>query len=72
MELVLKLVHFKEDRKDRKINEYDLVFLPIIWQRHFYVVCFNIKHSRVDVLYNSAGGDTLSIKKSMMDGWKFW
>ncbi|KAF5769442.1 putative papain-like cysteine peptidase superfamily [Helianthus annuus] len=68
MELVLKLVRFKEDRKDRKINEYDLVFLPIIWQRHFYVGCFNIKHSRVGVLDNTVVEDTLSIEEKY-DGW---
>ncbi|MFS7965803.1 putative papain-like cysteine peptidase superfamily [Helianthus anomalus] len=68
MELVLKLPHFKEDRKDRKINEYDLVLVPIIWQKHFYVACFNLKHSRVDVLDKSAGGNILNIKKKY-DGW---
>ncbi|MFS7948452.1 hypothetical protein Hanom_Chr06g00560181 [Helianthus anomalus] len=36
IELVLKLARFKEDRKDRKINEYDLVFLPIIWHTFLY------------------------------------
>ncbi|MFS7914257.1 putative papain-like cysteine peptidase superfamily [Helianthus anomalus] len=70
MELVLKHAHFKEDWKDRKINEYDLVFLPIIWGRHFYVACFNIKHNRVDVLNNINVEDKLNIEKNMMDGWK--
>ncbi|MFS7934557.1 putative papain-like cysteine peptidase superfamily [Helianthus anomalus] len=68
MELVLKLARFKEDRKDRKINEYDLVFVPIISQRHFYVVFFNLKYNRVDILDNSTGGDTLSIKRKY-DEW---
>ncbi|MFS7991586.1 putative Ulp1 protease family catalytic domain, papain-like cysteine peptidase superfamily [Helianthus anomalus] len=68
MEYVLKLARFKEDQKDRKINEYDLVFVPIIWKKNFYVVCFNLKHNRVDVLDNNAGRDTPSIKKTY-DGW---
>ncbi|MFS7932021.1 putative Ulp1 protease family catalytic domain, papain-like cysteine peptidase superfamily [Helianthus anomalus] len=63
METVLKDARFKEDLKDKKIKDYDLVFMPIIWQRHFYVICFNLKSYKVDVLDNSAQYDDLSIEK---------
>ncbi|MFS7914879.1 putative Ulp1 protease family catalytic domain, papain-like cysteine peptidase superfamily [Helianthus anomalus] len=68
MATVLKNARFKGDQKDRNIINYELVFVPIIWTRHFYVVCFNIKHHRVDVLDNSAVEDKLSIKDKY-DGW---
>ncbi|MFS7995129.1 putative papain-like cysteine peptidase superfamily [Helianthus anomalus] len=62
MATVLKNACFKGDQKNRYIKDYELVFVPIIWARHFYIVCFNIKHSRVDVLDNNAVEDDLSIK----------
>ncbi|MFS7953562.1 hypothetical protein Hanom_Chr07g00620151 [Helianthus anomalus] len=36
--------------------------------KHFFVVCFNLKHSRVDVLDNSTIEDKLSIKDKYR-GW---
>ncbi|KAJ0435663.1 hypothetical protein HanIR_Chr17g0895761 [Helianthus annuus] len=60
---------FKEDKKDRYIQDYELVFMPIIWARHFYVICFNLKHSKVDVLDNSVVEDDLSIEKKYA-GWE--
>ncbi|MFS8021353.1 putative papain-like cysteine peptidase superfamily [Helianthus anomalus] len=55
-------------KKTGKINEYELVFVPIKWEKHFYVVCFNLKHSRVDILDNIVVEDKLSIKDKY-DGW---
>ncbi|MFS7992680.1 putative papain-like cysteine peptidase superfamily [Helianthus anomalus] len=62
MATVLKNARFKGEQKNRNIKEYELVFVPIIWKRHFYVVCFNLKHSRVDVSDNSAVEDTFNIR----------
>ncbi|MFS8005420.1 hypothetical protein Hanom_Chr13g01237141 [Helianthus anomalus] len=52
-----------------KENEYELVFVPIIWEKHFYVVCFNLKHYIVEVLDNNAVEDKLNIKDKY-DGWE--
>ncbi|MFS7904587.1 putative Ulp1 protease family catalytic domain, papain-like cysteine peptidase superfamily [Helianthus anomalus] len=68
MAAVLNNSRFKGDWKDRNIKDYELVFVPIIWKRHFYVVCFNLKHSRVDILDNNAKEDKLSIKDKYR-GW---
>ncbi|MFS7931479.1 hypothetical protein Hanom_Chr04g00356461 [Helianthus anomalus] len=68
MATVLKNACFKEDTKDRYIEDYELVFVLITWARHFYVICFNIKHSRVDVLDNNVVEDYLSIKGKYV-GW---
>ncbi|MFS8024993.1 putative papain-like cysteine peptidase superfamily [Helianthus anomalus] len=68
METVLKNARFKGEKKDKNIKDYELVFVPIIWARHFYVVCFNIKHESVNVLDNSGAEDDLSIEKKYV-GW---
>ncbi|MFS8000622.1 hypothetical protein Hanom_Chr12g01180511 [Helianthus anomalus] len=72
MATVLKNARFKGEQEYRNIKDYELVFVLIIWDRHYYIVCFNIKHERVDVLDNNANEDKLGIKKSMLDRWKSW
>ncbi|MFS7978572.1 hypothetical protein Hanom_Chr10g00917021 [Helianthus anomalus] len=68
MEAVLKIASFKGDQKDKNIKDYELVFVPIIWASHFDVVCFNIKHERVDDWITAVTGMTSALKASMMDG----
>ncbi|MFS7911191.1 hypothetical protein Hanom_Chr02g00115161 [Helianthus anomalus] len=63
MATVLKNTRFEGDQTDINIKDYELFFVPIIWARNFYVVCFNIKNKRVDVLDNSIVEDKLSIEK---------
>ncbi|MFS8003840.1 putative Ulp1 protease family catalytic domain, papain-like cysteine peptidase superfamily [Helianthus anomalus] len=62
MKINLIDARFKEDLKGKIIKDYELVFIPIIWARHFYVIYFNLKSYKVDVLENSAHCDGLSIE----------
>ncbi|MFS7947263.1 putative papain-like cysteine peptidase superfamily [Helianthus anomalus] len=66
METVLTDPHFKGDLKDRMINNYDQVFIPIIWAKHFYVICFNLQSYKVDILDNSAAKDNLSVETNIL------
>ncbi|MFS8009166.1 putative Ulp1 protease family catalytic domain, papain-like cysteine peptidase superfamily [Helianthus anomalus] len=68
MSTVLKDARSKKDLKDITINDYDLIFMPIIWSKHFYIICFNLRSYKVDVLDNSASYDDKSIVKYMTSG----
>ncbi|MFS8034678.1 hypothetical protein Hanom_Chr17g01584001 [Helianthus anomalus] len=68
MATVLKNACFKGNWKDRNIKDYELVFVPILWQRHFYVNRFNLKHNGVVVLDNNTVEDKLSIEDKYR-GW---
>ncbi|KAK1366439.1 hypothetical protein POM88_042000 [Heracleum sosnowskyi] len=44
------------------ISNVDLVFFPIHYINHFYVICFNLKNPAVEILDNSnIGGDSTTI-----------
>ncbi|PWA59002.1 ulp1 protease family, C-terminal catalytic domain-containing protein [Artemisia annua] len=40
-----------------KINEFDMVFFPIILHTHFFLLCFDLKHDCYDIIDNIATGD---------------
>ncbi|KAL8239076.1 hypothetical protein R6Q59_015643 [Mikania micrantha] len=35
------------------ISGFELVFVPVINQQHFYLMCFNLKTSKVELIDNS-------------------
>ncbi|MFS8033356.1 hypothetical protein Hanom_Chr17g01568591 [Helianthus anomalus] len=39
-----------------------MVFIPKIWAKHFYIICFNLQLYKVDVFDYSAAEDNLSIE----------
>ncbi|MFS7997937.1 hypothetical protein Hanom_Chr12g01147861 [Helianthus anomalus] len=51
----------KDSFRNKEFNNHMQTVLKIIWARHFYVVCFNIKHSTIDVLDNNAVEDKVNI-----------
>jgi len=50
------------------INDYELVFIPIIWQKHYYLMCFNLKNVAVKVIDNSANEPNMALTKKY-SGW---
>ncbi|XP_071735981.1 uncharacterized protein [Rutidosis leptorrhynchoides] len=40
------------DRQYRAVSNIDLVFFPVIQDRHFYLICFDLKVGKVELLYN--------------------
>jgi len=50
------------------IEEFELIFIPILYQRHYYLMCFNLKTSVVEVIDNNAAEPdaTVTVKYS---GW---
>ncbi|KAI7743162.1 hypothetical protein M8C21_006643 [Ambrosia artemisiifolia] len=51
----LNLALSKNDIKS--INEVDLLFMPIVSSKHIYVICFNMKTLKIEILDNSKLGD---------------
>ncbi|PWA66942.1 ulp1 protease family, C-terminal catalytic domain-containing protein [Artemisia annua] len=50
MDIILKTTN-------ESINEFDMVFFPIILHTHFFLLCFDLKHDCYDIINNSAAGD---------------
>jgi predicted AAA+ superfamily ATPase len=50
------------------LNGFDLVFVPIIQESHFYMVSFNLKESKVEVIDNSGAMPDMSVAKKY-SGW---
>ncbi|GJU19627.1 ulp1 protease family, C-terminal catalytic domain-containing protein [Tanacetum coccineum] len=42
---------------NEQINEFDMVFFPIILHKHFFLLCFDLKHDCYDIIDNMATGD---------------
>ena len=40
----------------KSINEVDLLFMPIVSSDHIYVICFNMKNPKIEILDNSKLG----------------
>ncbi|XP_076911404.1 uncharacterized protein LOC143569345 [Bidens hawaiensis] len=45
------------------IEEYELMFIPILHAKHFYVMCFNMKSAKVEVLDNLGGDEEFDSKQ---------
>ncbi|KAL8259002.1 hypothetical protein R6Q59_026955 [Mikania micrantha] len=50
------------------LSEFDLVFVPIINQQHFYLMCFNLKTPKVEIIDNSGVMPRMSVTKKY-SGW---
>ncbi|KAL8199570.1 hypothetical protein R6Q57_013138 [Mikania cordata] len=49
------------------ISAFDLVFVPIINQQHFYMMCFNLKTPKVEIIDNSGVMPRMSVTKKYLD-----
>ncbi|KAD6454221.1 hypothetical protein E3N88_08927 [Mikania micrantha] len=49
------------------ISAFDLVFVPIINQQHYYVMCFNLKTPKVEITDNSGVMPRMSVAKKYSD-----
>ncbi|KAD5960729.1 hypothetical protein E3N88_12201 [Mikania micrantha] len=50
------------------ISGFELVFVPIINQQHFYIMCFNLKTPKVEIINNSGVMPRMSVTKKY-SGW---
>ncbi|KAL3652099.1 hypothetical protein CASFOL_001780 [Castilleja foliolosa] len=44
------------------LNEVEIFIFPIFQAEHFYIICFNIKSKRIDIIDNSKAKDELPIE----------
>ncbi|KAK1358888.1 hypothetical protein POM88_043362 [Heracleum sosnowskyi] len=51
---------FVLEKYEADINNIDMMFFPIHHVNHYYVVCFNIKNTSIDLLDNYKHGDCLT------------
>ncbi|KAI7732333.1 hypothetical protein M8C21_010072, partial [Ambrosia artemisiifolia] len=49
----------------KTIKKFDLVFVPIIQSKHYYLMCFNIKEPKTILIDNIASGNV----EDMYNGW---
>ncbi|KAK1384733.1 hypothetical protein POM88_022468 [Heracleum sosnowskyi] len=63
MDKTMKFVRFCSNldfvlhRHNVNINDVDLIFFPIHYVEHFYVVCFNLKNIAVEIIDNNKIGE---------------
>ncbi|KAK1355649.1 hypothetical protein POM88_048905 [Heracleum sosnowskyi] len=78
MDKTMKFVRFCSNldfvlhRHNVNINDVDLIFFPIHYVEHFYVVCFNLKNIAVEIIYNNKIGEAAtsiydSVPESLKD-----
>ncbi|KAK1368375.1 hypothetical protein POM88_034467 [Heracleum sosnowskyi] len=78
MDKTMKFVRFCSNldfvlhRHNVNINDVDLIFFPIHYVEHFYVVCFNLKNIAVEIIDNNKIGEAAtsiydSVPESLKD-----
>ncbi|KAL3651732.1 hypothetical protein CASFOL_004734 [Castilleja foliolosa] len=50
------------DNAAMTLNEVEIFIFPIFQAEHFYIICFNIKSKRIDIIDNSKAKDELPIE----------
>ena len=50
----------------QSIENFELIFIPVLYQRHYYLMVFNLKNAIVEIIDNSAAEASISEKYA---GW---
>ena len=47
----------RNEKLQDQINKFDIVMLPIFRSEHYYLMCFNLKETRIILIDNSKNGE---------------